>query len=223
MAGCGRHCEHGRMRVRTIILTGAMLATLTAVAACGGSGGSAASAPTTTTTTTLPAVPTTTGATPTMVPTTTRPAPTTGAVVAAQPSFQADLTVQRAGLGLLALTNTGKRAATVRGWPTLVFLNAANETVAVPMRKVAVPGAGPRITIGPGETAFAGLRWVVGEKADPKTFVATSLRLTPPGSAKSVNVRLIGMDGQSGGYLEFDLTSAQVGTLQPSSQGVLVF
>jgi hypothetical protein len=162
----------------------------------------------------------------TMAPvvTTTRPAPTTtGGAVAEQASFQVDLTIQRAGLGLLALTNSGKRAATVRGWPTLVFLNAANETVAVPVRKVAVPGAGPSITIGPGETAFAGVRWVVGDKANPKTFVATSLRLTPPGSTKSVNVRLIGTDGQSGGYIEFDLTSAQIGTLQPSSQGVLVF
>jgi hypothetical protein len=213
------------MRVRTIILTGAMLATLTAVAACGGSGGTAASAPKTTT---QPAVPTTTTVAPTttMAPvvTTTRPVPTTtSGAVAAQASFQADLTIQRAGLGLLALTNSGKRAATVRGWPTLVFLNAANETVAVPMKKVAVPGAGPSITIGPGETAFAGVRWVVGDKANPKTFVATSLRLTPPGSTKSVNVRLIGTNGQSGGYIEFDLTSAQIGTLQPSSQGVLVF
>jgi hypothetical protein len=213
------------MRVSTIILTGAMLATLTAVAACGGNGGTAASAPKTTT---QPAVTTTTTVAPTttMAPvvTTTRPAPTTtGGAVAGQASFQVDLTIQRAGLGLLALTNSGKRAATVRGWPTLVFLNAANETVAVPVKKVAVPGAGPSITIGPGETAFAGVRWVVGDKANPKTFVATSLRLTPPGSTKSVNVRLIGTDGQSGGYIEFDLTSAQIGTLQPSSQGVLVF
>ncbi|HEX5403123.1 MAG TPA: DUF4232 domain-containing protein [Pseudonocardiaceae bacterium] len=212
------------MRVSTITLTGAMLVTLTAVAACGSSGGTAAGATATTsqpavaTTTTVPmTTPKPTTPKPTTTPRTTTPVPVGPA------SFQADLTIQRAGLGLLTLTNTGKRATVVRGWPTLAFLNAANETVAVPMRKVAIPGAGPSITIGPGETAFAGVRWVTGDKADPKTFVATSLRLTPPGGTKSVNVRLIGADGQQGAYIEFDLTSAQIGTLQPSSQGVLVF
>jgi hypothetical protein len=216
------------MRARTIILTGAMLATLTAVAACGGgTAGIAAGVPPPPPTTTQPApITDTTGdMAPATSPLVSPPTATTPpeAAAAAQPSFQADLTVQRAGLGLLALTNTGRRAATVRGWPTLVFLNAANETVAVPMRKVEIPGAGPPITIGPGETAFAGVRWVVGDKADAKTFVATSLRLTPPGGTGSVNVRVIGVDGQQGGYVEFDLTSAQIGTLQPSSQGVLVF
>ncbi|HVV23593.1 MAG TPA: DUF4232 domain-containing protein, partial [Pseudonocardiaceae bacterium] len=138
-------------------------------------------------------------------------------------SFRADLTVQHAGLGLLALTNTSKRAVTVRGWPTLSFLNAANETVSVPVHKVAIPGAGPSITIGPGETAFAGVQWTVGDKADPKTFVATTVRMTPPGTIGWVDVHIIGTDGEPDGYPEFDITAAKIGTLQPSSQGVLVF
>jgi hypothetical protein len=214
MAGRCPNCEHGQMRVNAIIVAGSALAMLTVVAACGGD--TSASAPPA-----KSAVHATTAAPMTAAPTTTV-APTATPVVAPA-SFRADLTVQRSGLSLLALTNTGQRPVTVRGWPRLAFRNAANETVAVPMRQVDVPGAGPSITIGPGETAFAGLRWVVGDKANPTTFVATSLRLTAPGATTSMNVNIIGADGQTGGYTEFDLTSAQIGTLQPSSQGVLVF
>jgi hypothetical protein len=206
MAGHCPDCEHGQMRVRAIVVAGSALAMLVVVAACGGD--TVASGPPTT-----PVARATTAVSPA---TTTEPA-------VAPASFRADLTVQRSGLGLLALTNTGQRPVTVRGWPKVAFLNAANESVAVPTRQVDVPGAGPSITIGPGETAFAGLRWAVGDKGDATTFVATSLRLTAPGGATSTTVNIIGEDGQTGGYTEFDLTSAQIGTLQPSSQGVLVF
>jgi hypothetical protein len=200
------------MRVRTVRVAGSLAVLCAVLVACGGgnSAGGAASVASTS-----------------PVATTSAVAPTSAAVatsaVPVAASFRADLTVQKAGLGLLALTNTGARQVVVRGWPTLVFLNAADEPVAVPMRKVDVPGAGPSITVGPGETAFAGLRWAVGDKADTSTFVATSMRLTPPGGGTAVNVNIIGVDGQTGGYTEFDLTSAQIGTLQPSSQGVLVF
>jgi hypothetical protein len=64
---------------------------------------------------------------------------------------------------------------------------------------------------------------VVGDKADASTFVATSVRVTPPNGTGRTNVAIVGTDGHSGGYAEFDMKSVQVGTLQPSSQGVLVF
>ncbi|HKN98533.1 MAG TPA: DUF4232 domain-containing protein [Pseudonocardiaceae bacterium] len=184
------------MRVRTIVVVCSVLVT---VVACR-----------TATVTSRPA---------TTSPTT--PAASSGATTGSV--FRADLTVQRSGLGLLALTNTAKRPVTVQGWPTLAFYDAADESLAVPVRQVDVPGAGPKITIGPGETAFAGVRWAVGDKADPKTFVATSLRLTPPGGSQPVTVSVIGTDGQVAEFPEFDVTAAEIGTLQPSSQGVLVF
>lgn len=195
------------MRVRTIVVVCSVLVT---VAACG----------TTTTTPTDQPAPTTT------VPmTTTQPAPSTssGSGSATASVFRVDLTVQRSGLGLLAVTNAAQRSVAAKGWPTLRFYDAADELLAVPVRKVDVPGAGPKIAIGPGETAFAGVRWTVGAKADPKTFVATTVRLTPPGGSQPVTVRVIGIDGQVADDVEFDLTAAEIGTLQPSSQGVLVF
>lgn len=209
------------MRVRTFVVTGVLLAAVTGtLVACGSgdNGGTAVHRPTTTVATPPP---TTAASTTAPAGTASRPAPTSAAPAAV--AFRVDLTIQHAGLGLLALTNTTKRSVTVHGWPTLSFYNAADETVAVPVRKVDVPGAGPSITVGPGETAFAGVRWTVGDKANPKTFVATTLLVAPPGGTGPAVVNVIGEDGQNAADAEFDLTSAEIGTLQPSSQGVLVF
>jgi hypothetical protein len=188
------------------------------VAGCGS--GSVATAPVSR----RPATPTATTVAPPAT-TATRPATTTPTKSQAPTasSFEVDLTVQRAGLGLLALTNTSGQPVRVQGWPVVAFYNAADEPVAVPIRKVSVPGAGPSVTVGPGETAFAGLRWTVGDKADPKTFVATTLTLTPPGTTGAVTVHVIGSDGTEEDAPEFDVRTAEVGTVQPSSQGVLVF
>jgi hypothetical protein len=119
------------------------------------------------------------------------------------------------------LTNHGAQSVTIHGWPTLKFLGADNAPLAVPERKVEQPGPGPSITLAPGRTAFAGVKWVSGDKADASTFVATSVSLTPPSHTTAVNVHLIGIDGKSGGYHELALKSVEVGTLQPSSQGVV--
>lgn len=190
------------MRMHLIVAAGSILALLTACSA-----GQHNAAPATTTTAAV-APSTVVGST------TNRTAPA---------SFRADMTIQQAGLGLLTLTNTGTGPVAVQGWPTLTFRNAANEPLAVPTRKVNIPGAGPSITIKPGETAFAGVKWASGDKGSTSTYVATSVEITPPGATGPVNVDIIGVNGQTGGYTEFDLTSVQVGTLQPAAQGVLVF
>ncbi len=163
-------------------------------------------------------VPTTTSAAPTSArPTSPRPVPV--AVV----SVRAELNMQGGALGLLALTNTGKQSVTVQGWPAMKFLDAANGTLSVPVQRVAVPGAGPSIRLARGRTAFAGVTWVVGDKAETDTYVATTVRLTPPGAGAPVVVRVVGTDGRVSGYPELDLKSVKVGTWQPASQGVLAF
>jgi hypothetical protein len=65
--------------------------------------------------------------------------------------------------------------------------------------------------------------WVPGDKAETTTYVATTVRLTPPGTATPVVVSVIGTDGRVSGYPELDLKSVKVGTWQPASQGVLAF
>jgi hypothetical protein len=112
---------------------------------------------------------------------------------------------------------------TIKGWPAMKFLDAANGTLPVPVQQVAVPGAGPSIRLAPGRTAFAGVTWVPGDKADTATYVATTIRLTPPGTGTAVVVSVIGTNGRVNGYPELDLRSVKVGTWQPASQGVLAF
>jgi hypothetical protein len=193
------------------MLSAVTAATLILLAGCGGSnqsaGSSSSAAPTTTTTTTsTPATTHTTSA--------SHQAGTTAA------SFKADLTVQGEGSALLTLTNSGSQSVTIQGWPTLKFLGANNGALAVPEQKVEKPGAAPSITLAPGRTAFAGIKWVLGDKAETSTFVATSVTVAPPNHT-AVKANLIGTDGKVAGYLELPLKSVQVGTLQPSSQGVL--
>lgn len=186
-------------------------ATLILLAGCGGStqssGSSSSAAPTTTTTTAS-------------APATTHTTSASHQAGAAAASFKADLTVQGEGSALLTLTNSGSQSVTIQGWPTLKFLGANNGALAVPEQKVEKPGAAPSITLAPGRTAFAGIKWVLGDKADTSTFVATSVTVTPPNHT-TVKANLIGTDGKVAGYLELPLKSVQVGTLQPSSQGVL--
>jgi hypothetical protein len=204
------------MRVSKIVLPVLAGTVLVGLAACG-SGTSASGSTTTSQTTTASAPATTTQNQVADTPITSSTKAATAGV------FTVDLTIQQSGLGLLAITNSGKTAASINGWPTLTFRNAANETVAVPVKKVNIPGAATPITLQPGRTAFAGVKWTNGDKASDSTFVATTLDVTAPGATKEVAANVIGTDGKKQGYYEFDITSVQVGTLQPSTEGVLVF
>jgi hypothetical protein len=101
----------------------------------------------------------------------------------------------------------------------LSFLNAANGSLPVPVQKVNQPGAATPITLQPGQSAFAGVRLILGDKAATDTFVATTTNLTLPG-APAVVVNLIDDNGHATPYPELDLKSVQVGTFQPAMQGV---
>lgn len=206
------------MRFRQVILPVLAGTVLVGLAACG-SGTSASGSSTTTSATTTASAPTT--GTSNQV----AAAPVTSNTKAGATSgqFTVDLTIQQDGLGLLSVANKGKTKATIDGWPTLTFLNAANETLSVPTKKVNIPGAATSITLAPGENAFAGVKWTDGDKANSSTFVATTLKVTAPGSTTPVVANVIGTNGKNQSYYEFDITSVQVGTLQPTTQGVLVF
>jgi hypothetical protein len=197
-------------RIRTILATAATMATAAVVlAGCGNS--SAIGANTSTAATTTASKATQTG---TQTNDQTQNAGNTIGKISA------DLTHQRApGSEILAVTNKGARPITVTGWPELAFLNAHNDSLQVPVEKVNQPGAATPTTLQPGQSAFAGVKLVVGNKGDDSTFVATTTNLTVPG-APTVTVSVIGDDGHAAEYPELDLKSVQVGTFQPSMQGV---
>jgi hypothetical protein len=201
------------MRLRQTALPLLAGTVLLGLAACG-SGGSASGSSTTTTSAASTSGPHQVAAAP--VTSNTKAFATAG-------QFAVDLTVQQDGLGLLAVTNNGKAKAAIDGWPTLSFRNAADETLSVPVNNVNIPGAATSITLAPGESAFAGVKWTDGDKGSDSTFVATTLEVAPPGSTTAVVADVIGTNGRKQSYYEFDITSVQVGTLQSTTQGVLVF
>lgn len=220
------------MLVRGMVMVAGGLALVAGLSACGSvtsglasaaAGSSVASSPSfsavtaSATTSTLPAVPRTTSrATPTEV----RPAKP--ATVSAS-AFHAEFTIQSPGLALLTLTNIGKSTVTIQGCETLKWLGADNSPLPVPTHDVEVPGAGPSITLRPGTAAFAGVQYTLGDKANTNTFVATTVQLTPPHGTGVTTVDITGTDGQPVQAPEFDITSVKLGTLQPATQGVLVF
>jgi len=188
-------------RIRTILGAAALAATAAMVTGCGAS--SATGAATNTTSSSAAVSP--------------AAAQNAGNV---QGKIGAELVHQQApGSEILVVTNKGTGPLTVDGWPTLSFLNAANGSLAVPVRKVSQPGAATKTTIQPGQSAFAGVKLVFGGKGDNDTYVATTTNLTIPGAPTTV-VSLIGDDGHAAEYPELDLKSVQVGTFQPSMQGV---
>lgn len=134
---------------------------------------------------------------------------------------KAELTMQgKPGLGLLALTNSGADVLTLQGWPKLRFTNPAGQPAAIPVEQKLVPGEGPSITLRPGQTAFAGVRF---DTDDANSFAINTMdvELSKAGTAQ---VSFIGTDGQPmNDTTGLKVSEAEVGTWQPVSQGVLVF
>jgi Protein of unknown function (DUF4232) len=211
------------MHVRKIVFAGSTLALLAALTACRGdlSAAPSSSAVVQDSVSSIPA-PAGTSTTAASEPKAGEAA-AAGSGKAAASSLKVDMTTQKQGLGLLTLTNTGRDTVTVNGWPKLTFLNAANEELSVPVRQVDVPGPASAINLKPGQSAFAGMKWTDGDKGSASTYVATTLKVGVSGAAAPVPVSVTGENGQPAGYYEFDVTSVQVGTLQPFRQGVLTF
>ncbi|MFS8099678.1 DUF4232 domain-containing protein [Lentzea alba] len=149
------------------------------------------------------------------------PAPTSAADKQ-QPTVKAELTVQgKPGLGLLAATNQGSAPITFQGWPKLSFTNLANEPAAIPVEQKLVPGEGPSITLQPGQTAFAGVQ--LDTEDDANAFAIGSITAEVPGT-EPTKVTIIGTDGQNiTDISKMKVSEAKVGTMQPATQGVLVF
>ncbi|HEV3358367.1 MAG TPA: DUF4232 domain-containing protein [Pseudonocardiaceae bacterium] len=206
------------MRVRHILLPVVTGSLLLGLAACGSGSSASGSSSTTASATTTANAPVTSTHNQVAATQATGSTATAGAN-----QYTVDLTVQQDGLGLLSVTNSSKAKETINGWPTLSFLNAADEPLSVPVKNVKIPGAAMPITLAPGQTAFAGVKWTDGDKGSSSTFVATTLKVTAPGGSAPLVANVIGTNGKKQGYYEFDITSVQVGTLQPSTQGVLVF
>jgi hypothetical protein len=205
------------MRKTALIVTAAALLPL-ALAACSSSdtlSASTASAPQQAVTPTA-----TSSAAPTA--TTSRAPGSAGACAASD--FKADLNTQPdGGIAMLALTNKSSKTCSLRGWAVVSFLGADNGAVDVPVKKVAQPGPATDVTLKSGQTTFAGFKWTTCDKSAESCKVATTVQITPPGVSSPIVADFIGAKGGNEKVNELDLSAAQIGTLQPSNEGVVAW
>ncbi|WP_051799119.1 DUF4232 domain-containing protein [Catenuloplanes japonicus] len=151
----------------------------------------------------------------------------TGAAVPGDPctgeDIKVDATLMKAGIALLAITNTSTTACRISGWPKLTLLAADNSALTVPVREVPQPGPATPSDLDPGESAFAGVKWTNCDKAAAGCAVVTTLTVAPEGGGSPVVAKITGVEGGSQTVPELPLSALEVGTIQPSSQGVIAW
>ncbi|BEL08453.1 hypothetical protein Q0Z83_066440 [Actinoplanes sichuanensis] len=210
------------MRVLKTVVPGLLL--LTALAACGSSGDSPSSSPT------RPA-PTPTGTTPatgaTAAPTkSTGGSETSGKSTCRTEDVGVTITLQPNGTattqrGLVAVTNTSKKACTVHGYLFLTLVNAADEPVDVPVKTVEEPGPPVAFEIKPGTTAFAGTKWAVCDKSDSDCGVGNTIRYSLAKATTGPAAKLDGFPAAEKSGIT--MKSLEIGSLQPATQGVVAW
>ncbi|MDP9795168.1 hypothetical protein J2S43_003680 [Catenuloplanes nepalensis] len=137
--------------------------------------------------------------------------------------IKAEATVQEAGVALLAITNASDAACALDGWPTLGLLAADDSAIKVPVEEVAQPGPATATALDPGETAFAGFKWTACDLGAADCKVATTLTVMPPGGGTPVNATITGVEGGDQAVEELPVSGLRVGTIQPSTQGVVAW
>ncbi|MEU6128882.1 DUF4232 domain-containing protein [Saccharopolyspora sp. NPDC047091] len=132
--------------------------------------------------------------------------------------YKVDLIPQpgRPGVNLLAVTNESDQTCPVSGWVELTPQDMSGSPIeGVPTENVEIPGGRTEISLEPGRTAFAGVHFELGDKNEVRA--ATGFRASFSDTSGDVNVNIESGEAE---YLEFPIESMQVGTLQPSAQGV---
>lgn len=126
---------------------------------------------------------------------------------------------------LIAVTNTSNHSCTVDGYLDLSGQNAAGESRDIPVQDVKVPGPPVNVTIKPGQTAFAGMTVQLGDPGSPATQVLTGFSATVPGARDASPTDMLAIDGtavQDEQDPTIPVDWVQVGTLQPTSEGVFI-
>ena len=127
----------------------------------------------------------------------------------------------QSGRALLLVENASKKVCRVNGWVTVSLTNPANEVVPVPTTKVRQPGDPTPIDLPPGTNAFAGIKWVTCDKADESCFAGNSLRVSLSASTDGQDAEL--EDFPAPEQNNITMKKLQIGTLQPSRQGVVAW
>jgi hypothetical protein len=123
--------------------------------------------------------------------------------------------------GLVALTNKSSSTCAVEGRASISLANAAGETVDVPTKEVNEPGPAEKVVLKPGRTAFQGIKWTTCDKGSSTCPAGNSLRYNLEASTDGPYAELSGFPNPE--KSDITMKSLQVGTLQPSNQGVVAW
>ncbi|MCX2728706.1 DUF4232 domain-containing protein [Saccharopolyspora sp. NFXS83] len=126
------------------------------------------------------------------------------------------------GVFLLQMKNTSDESCELGGWVDVTPTNMAGQPIDTPTENVNLPGPDANLTLEPGKSAFSGVKIELAEQSDPDAQVASGFTATPSDMQGEAAVEVSGLNG-GGSPMEIAIKSMQIGTLQPSPQGVVAF
>ncbi|HJD82316.1 DUF4232 domain-containing protein [Kitasatospora aureofaciens] len=141
--------------------------------------------------------------------------------LAATVQLQNTGSAKNTGSAMVMLQNKGSRTCTLRGYPGFAGLLANNRSDTLAVKRLPHPGPPTRVTLKPGATAFAGLKWTTCQKSNKNCHVIAGLRLTPPDGNRQLTAKVVGLNGQAVTRLTVSAAGLTTGTLQSTSQGVV--
>lgn len=123
--------------------------------------------------------------------------------------------------GLVSVVNTSDHTCKVRGHFAIAPVNSAGETTDVPLELVDQPGKAVTINLKPRTGAFAGIKWTACDKAAGDCRVGNSLKynLQSSGTGKFAELEEFPAPEKNA----IAMSSMQIGTFQPSTQGVVAW
>jgi len=124
-------------------------------------------------------------------------------------------------MGLVTLTNVSGHACRVDGRASVSLANAAAEVVSVPTKGVNQPGKATAIVLKPKASAYEGIKWQPCAKSDLACGVGNTLLFNLQASTDGAAATL--EDFPSPERSDITMRWLQVGTLQPSRQGVVAW
>ena len=136
-------------------------------------------------------------------------------------SAQGDVTTAGTQKGLVNVANKSRTSCRVDGRAFVRLYNAADERVDVPATSVDQPGPAVAITLRPGGGAFQGIKWQACDRAGADCPTGNTIRASLRSSAQGVVAGLDGFPAPEDSRIT--MSSLQLGTLQPSRQGVVAW
>jgi hypothetical protein len=122
-------------------------------------------------------------------------------------------------MAILSLVNASKRTCELSGWPVVTLVNAADQAVRVPTSNVAEPGKTVPAKLVPGGSAAVGIKWVLCDKGDADCPAGNTIKVGLASGDRPAVAVLAGFPDPEDSNIT--MKSLQVGTVQPSQQGIV--